>query len=91
MFYRFANTHCVYFIGTALFVKIGYTTTIARRLSDLDAMSPIPLVVLLLVPGDFTQEREFHSRFARYSIRGEWFRHEGKLAEFIAQERVKFA
>lgn len=82
--------HCVYFIGTRLFVKIGYTTNVWRRLSDLDAMSPFRLRVLLLARGDFYEEREFHTRFAKQSIRGEWFRHNGKLADFIAAERVKF-
>lgn len=82
---------CVYFIGTRLFVKIGYTTNVWQRLSDLNAMSPFRLDILLLAQGDFTQERDFHGQFARQWIRGEWFRHDGKLAEFIARERVKFA
>jgi hypothetical protein len=82
---------CVYFIGNSLFVKIGYTTNVSQRLGDLHAMSPFPLYVLLLARGGFDQESEFHDRFARQWIKGEWFRHDGKLAEFIATERVKFA
>lgn len=91
MLAKFSNKPCVYFIGNPAFVKIGFTTNVARRFADLDAMSPFPLSVLLLSLGSFTLESDMHERFGLHSIRGEWFWHDGKLAEFIACERVKFA
>jgi hypothetical protein len=86
----FHEKPCVYFVGNHRAVKIGVTESIGRRVSELDRGYE-PVRILLLVRGSYMQERELHQRFADLYVRKEWFVHAGKLAEFIARERVKFA
>lgn len=45
------------------------------------------LKVLITVAGGHRLERSLHARFARYRVKGEWFRHEGELAEYIQSLR----
>lgn len=75
----------VYFAGTDGFVKIGYArrSNLLLRLHGIQCMNPKPLILLCVVEGTISTEREFHRRFRALHARGEWFRHEGALAEFI--------
>lgn len=76
----------VYFIGTGQTVKIGYSTQpIDHRLRNLQCGNPENLKVLLVIPGTQQTEQELHKRFSPLRIRGkgEWFRAEGELLEFI--------
>lgn len=54
-------------------VKIGSTTDLAKRLSMLQVGCPALLRVVLTIEGDRHLECDLHSRFAKLSIRGEWF------------------
>lgn len=66
----------VYFIsgGEGTAVKIGFTTDLRTRLKRLQSASPVHLLVLAKVEGDRALEREYHRRFARYRLHGEWFK-----------------
>lgn len=74
----------VYFIGNARTVKIGVASDPAQRLADLQVGNPRRLSVIAEMPGDERYERILHEHFAELRIRGEWFRHADRLAEFIA-------
>lgn len=67
-------------------VKIGHTTgdDANARLSSLQVGYPGRLDLLATMPGDMATERELHEQFAALSIRGEWFRYEGRLQELVA-------
>lgn len=79
-----ANTECVYFLGAGPFVKIGKATGHpASRIADLRTGCPFPITLLASVAGGLTEEFALHKRFATYRTHGEWFRHEGELAEHI--------
>jgi hypothetical protein len=67
-------TH-VYFVraGPDGPVKIGLARDVARRLKTLQTASPVPLLLLGVVPGDAKVERQLHRRFAGSRLRGEWF------------------
>lgn len=76
----------VYFIGAPEvgLVKIGYAEQPKGRLGKAQVDSPTRLILLAVIDGSVTEERQLHSRFADLRARGEWFRNEGALAEYIA-------
>ncbi|MFI9465720.1 GIY-YIG nuclease family protein [Streptomyces xiamenensis] len=65
----------VYVIGTpgANTVKIGRSIDVARRLADIQRMSPVPLTVLWSTPGGHELETALHRHFRPYRSHGEWF------------------
>lgn len=69
----------IYFIqedGGRYAVKIGWTEGEAgKRLADLQTGCPSRLVLLGVVPGDLSDEKSLHVRFAALRVRedGEWF------------------
>ena len=76
----------IYVVGFAEFVKIGWSNTLTRRIASIQQGVPGKLTIFGQLEGDITAERTLHRRFAKYRIRGEWFRHEGELAEWIKRE-----
>ncbi|MBW5248411.1 GIY-YIG nuclease family protein [Streptomyces sp. P01-B04] len=71
----------VYFIRNGNRVKIGTTTGLRRRISDLALRQEN---VLLLKPGGRNLEKELHQRFARLRDGNtEWFRLNGELREYV--------
>lgn len=65
----------VYFIQAAGggHVKIGTATRPDRRFSNLQTAHSQKLHFLGAVPGDASVERDWHNRFRRLHVRGEWF------------------
>jgi hypothetical protein len=65
----------VYVLGTpgSNTVKIGRTTNLAKRLGDIQRMSPVPLSVLWQCPGASELETRLHRHFAHLRSHGEWF------------------
>ena len=76
----------VYFMryGTSNRVKIGYTKRMNQRRCGLEGGTPEDLHLLATVTGGREQEYRLHKRFAAYRIKGEWYKLEGKLAEYVA-------
>ncbi len=79
----------VYFIQAGDYVKIGYATDIKVRTKTLDTGSPFELVLLRQERGNMDDEARYHKQFAELRVRGEWFRHEGPLAAYIASGATK--
>lgn len=65
----------IYVLGTAdgRTVKIGRTTNLAKRVGDIQNMSPIPLELLWSHPGGHALETNLHRQFAARRTHGEWF------------------
>ncbi|WP_406469526.1 GIY-YIG nuclease family protein [Streptomyces hirsutus] len=65
----------VYAIGTsdARMVKIGYTTNLERRLSQIQVGCPLLLEVLWWTEAGPSFEEALHRIFAAQRLRGEWF------------------
>ncbi len=59
-------------VGTPLF-KFGIAAS-PRRIHDVQACSPIELIVVGTVEGSLQTERNIHQTLKRYRVRGEWFR-----------------
>ena len=64
-------------------VKIGVTTNLKQRISDLQGANHSPLVVLLVLAGDSCLEADLHSRFRRHRMHREWFRLSDEIKQFI--------
>ena len=75
----------VYFVGSQNHVKIGHAKDIGKRARDLQTSHAEPLRLLAWEDGGQKRERELHQQFAAYRERGEWFRPEGALRDYIAQ------
>lgn len=76
----------VYAVGFANYVKIGFTIRgLAWRLRSLQPGVPEPLEVYGSFKGTHFDEIFLLGKFIEYRTIGEWHRHEGALAEWIAE------
>lgn len=76
----------IYFIKSARSkaIKIGTSIDVRLRVQSIQAGMPMQRLVLLAeIPGDERYEHVLHRHFAEYRIKGEWFRCEGRLAQFV--------
>jgi len=84
---KISRQHWVYYIQWASdpgFVKIGYSTTPAERVSSFLTGSPGRLRLLRLEKvASQKDESERHWRFGAYHHRREWFEYEGGLRDYI--------
>lgn len=78
--------------GDLPFVKIGTSwggyAGAGGRLDALQAGCPIELRLLGIIDGDRRAEYELHQRFAAQRERGEWFRIEGPVAQWLADNHL---
>jgi hypothetical protein len=82
---RSSEQKVVYFVrkGSSGPVKIGKTTSMKSRLSQLKTASDEPLEVLATINGYTNEEKELHSKFSHIRLEGEWFKSEPSLLQFI--------
>lgn len=76
----------VYVIRCGNFIKIGKAADPAKRIAQLDAANPLELERIAVIKGQdgHRLERELHQQFHEQRHKGEWFRLEGALAEWVA-------
>lgn len=75
----------VYFAAAGERVKIGKANDVTKRLATLQTGCPYKIKLLKVERGGVAVERDYHRRFAALRENGEWFRHEGELAQFLAE------
>lgn len=63
--------------------KIGITRCVEQRMKELDRMSPVKLRLMGTVSGDHKAEKAIHDTFDQLRVKGEWFKYESPLTEFI--------
>lgn len=73
----------VYFVRVGDFVKIGFASNPKSRILELSNRCPYEFSLLATITGDKTDERKLHRRFESLRHRGEWFRFESPLKEYI--------
>lgn len=75
----------IYFIqcGENGLIKIGYSYSPEKRLSELQTGSPIPLKILTTIPGDIDSEFKLHKQFDDFRANGEWFYPVKPVLDFI--------
>jgi len=71
----------IYFVqvGDTGPIKIGRTENLRRRFANLQIGNPAKLRVIGVIP----EEIELHCEFADIALRGEWFKADQRLLEFI--------
>ena len=74
----------VYFVQSEVGkIKIGTSRNLSQRLRELSSGSPVPIRLLLSIPGDRSKELELHMMFAESRSHGEWFEPTQDLISFI--------
>jgi len=73
----------VYFVRVGDFIKIGFASNPQSRILELSNGCPYEFKLLATITGDKTDERKLHRRFESLRHRGEWFRFESPLKEYI--------
>jgi len=87
---RVVKVSDVYFIGGETGpIKIGESSNVRNRFSDLQASSPVVLSVLATCPGGSKAEREYHRRFASARLHGEWFSRTPEIEAEISKIRAE--
>lgn len=80
----FARTASVYFArrddGA---IKIGWTSDVPRRLTELRKDTGANVTLLAAFPGDKPDELRLHARFAKHRLDGEWFMPGEAIAAFL--------
>ena len=76
----------IYFVASSERVKIGFTSMVIPRLTQIKTSCPTPVYLVGLIPGTRGDEAELHERFAAARVRGEWFKPTKELVEFITVE-----
>ena len=71
-------------------IKIGFAQYVGERLVNLQIGCPFPLTILAVIEdGDEAQESFLHAAFDEFRLRGEWFRPNAELVEWIEQNARK--
>lgn len=78
----------VYFLVSGAYVKIGFTTKPAGRLSALSTGLGAGVQAFVLVPGSRSMESDLHREFAGDRVRAEWFKATTKLMQRISSAAV---
>jgi len=66
-----------------LFIKIGRTNNVLKRLSNLQTGTYGDLIIHALEPGGSQRERELHKQFAHLRRHGEWFSCSEELTKHV--------
>ncbi|KQP61037.1 GIY-YIG nuclease family protein [Methylobacterium sp. Leaf108] len=74
----------IYVVGFGSYVKIGFTRgLVARRIRAIEHGAPEPLRVYATFAGNILDEGNLIERFKAHSTRGEWFRLEGAIKDWV--------
>ena len=65
-------------------VKIGISSSVEWRLHKMQTTMPYRVVLLGTMPGDLSTEKEMHLTFRPMRLRGEWFRRDPAILDFVA-------
>lgn len=79
------NSSFVYFIYGAGRIKIGYSSDVERRLSEIATSNAFRPVLLLTFEGSIEAEREVHAKFAEDRVHLEWFRLSDPLRRYLVK------
>jgi len=66
-------------------IKIGFTNDLSMRQSNLKCCNPNTLKLLATVHGSIADEMRLHEKFGHLRIKGEWYKPEPELTDFIAK------
>ncbi len=76
----------IYFIQAAESkrIKIGFSASDpAHRRASMQVGCPEELILLFCIDGDQNKEKALHTKYSSHKVRGEWFKCESDLKEFV--------
>ncbi len=77
----------VYFVRAGDFVKVGRADNVRTRLTSIQCHQPVDIVLLAVHLGHGDEEADYHALFARFHVRGEWFRWCDEIASVVEAVR----
>ena len=80
----------IYFVlheGTG-HVKIGYSDSVKKRISQLQTGNPEKLRLLRVIDGGPKTEQWLHKRFSGFNVRGEWFAFHDEMLSVVPPDFV---
>lgn len=86
---KYRQNGVIYFLSAGDRIKIGFTSTLGRRMSQLRISNPDGLELLGTLPGNRYIEEFVHWIFRASRESGEWFRFSDELATFIRKNVTK--
>lgn len=81
----------IYFIDGGEHIKIGFTTSLQRRMVQLNTGAPSGVKLLHLEPGTLQTEKLLHRHFADLRVNGEWFKKSPVLLAHIERRKRLFS
>jgi len=78
----------VYFVRSGGFITIGFANNLDVRIGGLQVGNPTAIELLAMLPGPRSLERRLHSLFGEHRERGEWFRVNDRLTDFLTSLRA---
>lgn len=73
----------VYFLEMTDFIKIGFSTQLEFRLEAFETSMPYEVKLLHSIAGSRNTERFLHKKFCDLRGRGEWFKRDDRILEYI--------
>lgn len=71
--------------------KIGFTNTeVEKRMSSLKTGNPFELEVLAVIEGERELEKELHTKFKDYKVKGEWFKLTDEIINYFNVEFMTY-
>lgn len=80
----------VYFIQeiTSKFIKIGFAASVASRKAIIQSSNPHEVIILGIMEGGAKEEAIIHEQFSHLRIRGEWYKSNEDLLNFIKHNSI---
>ncbi len=76
----------IYVVGFDNYIKIGWSDDLSERLRTIKTSIPVPLTIYASYSCQKINERILHRRFRKHRTRGEWYRNEGDVADWIKRK-----
>lgn len=80
-----SNLGRVYFMAAVGLIKIGWSSDVDERWTQLNRVSPVPIDYIGSFPGSSLVEQALHRKFRSLRERGEWFRDAPELRAEIEE------
>lgn len=77
-------TDYVYAVVAGPYVKIGVSNDPKKRAGKISADCPLPVTLAGYQEAGFDFEATLHAKFSDLRVKGEWFKMEGPVAEWVA-------
>lgn len=65
--------------------KIGFSNNPEKRIKELQTSNPYQLSLISVIEGDINLEKQLHSRFRKFKIKGEWFSSNKLIIDYFSE------